>query len=336
MFSRRLLAGLVIVFAGVGLSAPAVAQKKEDKKKKETPPAKKGVTLQWKFEKDKEFYQEMTTKTDQTMTVMNNKVTQTQKQTFVFSWKPLDQPGTDKWKIEQKIVGVAMDIDIGGSKIQYDSKKDNPQNPLAEFFKALEGAAFKVTLNTKTLKVEDIEGRKAFVDKLVGANPQMKPLLEVILSDKALKDMAEPTFAVVPTKPVTVGDSWKRETELDMGPIGKYKNVYTYTYEGPEGKDSKLHRIKVDTSLTYTAPADNTDSRGLPFKIKSASLKSSDATGTIIFNADLGRVESSKMGLKLSGKLQIEIGGQTTTVELNQSQTSTVETKSTNPIPAKS
>ncbi len=342
MFSRRLLAGLLILGAGASLSVPALAQKDKDKEKPKpkevTPPKETGkVTLAWNFgtaaAPAKEFFQTMTTTTEQTMTVMNNKVTQKQKQTFIFSWKPLALVG-DKWTIEQKILGVAMDIDIGGSKIQYDSQKENPNNPLAEFFKALENATFTITLNAKTLKVEGIKGREEFLKKLVTANPQMKPLLDTILSEDALKEMAEPTFAVIPTDAVTPGKSWPKTTTLDMGPIGKYKNVYKYTYKGREGKDEKgtLHRIDVETTLTYTPPADGTDARGLPFKIKSADLKSENATGSVLFDNALGRVQSSKMSLDLRGDLSIEIGGQTTKVTLAQKQTSEVTTSSESPI----
>jgi len=334
MFSRRLLAGLLVLGAVVSLAVPAIAQKGKDKPK-DKPKDTQKVTLAWKFEKGKEFYQKMTTETKQTMKVMGNTVTQTQKQTFYFSWKAIEQIG-DKWTIEQKIIGVAMDIDIGGSKITYDSKKENTNNPLAEFFKALEGATFTLTLNTKNYKVEGIKGREEFLKKLVGANPQMKPLLDTILSEEALKEMAEPTFAVVPADPVIKGKSWDKTTKLDMGPIGKYTNTYKYTYEGRDGKDDKtnpLHKLKVDTTLKYDAPTEGTDSRGLPFKIKSAALTSKNATGSIVFNADRGRVESSKMSIELEGKLQIEIGGQTTTVTLEQTQTSSVETTDANPVP---
>jgi hypothetical protein len=327
--SRRCLIATLVLTVSLGLTSQGQEKGKDKEKDKDKGEKAK---LVWKFEKDKTFYQKMTTETKQTMKVMGNTVTQTQKQTFYFSWKVTGQ-GDDKVTIEQKIIGVAMDIDIGGSKITYDSKKENTNNPLAEFFKALEGATFTVTLNTKTLKVEKIKGREEFLKKLVQANPQMKPLLDTILSEDALKEMAEPTFAVVPTEPVAKGKSWQRKTTLDMGPIGKYVNGYTYTFEGSEGKDDKLYKIKVDTTLTYTAPADGTDSRGLPFKIKSAALKSKNASGSITFNAERGRVEKSLMSLELDGSLQIEIGGQTTTVTLEQKQTSSVETSDVNPVP---
>jgi hypothetical protein len=309
-------------------------KKTEDKKESSKDPTK--VTLAWKFEKGKPFYQTMKTNTTQTMKVMNNDVTQKQEQTFYFSWTP-EKEEDGKWILEQKILGVKMDIDIGGSPIKYDSTSpsaNNTSNPLSEFFKALVGASFKVTLDPKTLKITNIEGRQKFVDNLVAANKQMKPLLDKILSEDALKEMAEPTFAVVTNEPVETGKTWKKETKLDMGPIGTYKNEYTYKYDGKDEKSS-LDKIDVDTKLTYVAPEKTDGIGGLPFKIKSADLTSKNSKGTIWFNRDKGRVEKTDMSLELGGKLQIEIGGQPTQVELSQTQKTEVSTSDSNPVEAK-
>src|SRR5262249_51114933 len=157
-------------------------------------------------------------------------------------------------------------------------------------------------------------------------NPAMKPLLEQILSEKALIEMADPTFAAAPGKDVKIGDkAWTKESKLDMGPIGTYDNTYEYSFAGKDDKNKNLDKITVKTNLKYIPPDDKA-AGGLPFKIKSADLKSSDATGTILFDAAKGRVESSEMSLKLKGNLSIEIGGQTTNVELTQDQKTTVKT----------
>jgi hypothetical protein len=284
--------------------------------------------LEWKFEKDKPFYQEVSTETKQSMTVMGMNITQNQKQTFYFSWTPREQDANKNWVLTQKIEGVKMDIEIGGNKINYDSTtKETPTgNPLADFFKALIGSEFKLTLSPE-LKVIKVEGRDDFVKKLTNANAAMKPLLEQILSEEALKQMADPTFAAVPGKPVKKGDSWKKESKLNMGPIGTYDLTYTYTYEG---KEKELDKIKVDTALKYLPPGDNV--MGLPFRIKEADLKSKDATGTIQFDGAKGRLDSSDMSLKLDGTLSIDIGGQTTKVELSQTQNTKVKTTDTNPV----
>src|SRR5262245_29950929 len=183
MLLRRLFAGLLVLGFLAAVAVPALAQDKDKDKEKDKDKDKKddkGVVLAWKFEKDKTFYQTMTTETKQTMKVMNNDVVQTQKQTFYFKWKPT-KVESDKVTIEQEIIGVVMVIDIGGTKIQYDSTAtQQANNPLGDFFKALVNSKFTVTLDTKNYTVTEMSGRDEFIKKLVGANPGMRQLLETI------------------------------------------------------------------------------------------------------------------------------------------------------------
>jgi len=344
MVIRRVLGGFLTLAVLVCLAAPGAGKddtKKDDTKKADQPqPAADKATLKWKFEKGKPFYQTMTTTTDQSMNVMNNEVKQKQTQTFYFKWTPLDDPKDGKVKIKQEITGVKMDIDIGNQKITYDSNDQNAKNqahPLSEFFKALVGSEFTLTLDTKTMKVEDIEGRDQFVEKLTKANAQMKPLLEQILSKDALKQMADPTFGVIKNgEEVAKNATWDRTSSLNMGPIGTYDNKYTYTYEGKDEKDKKLDKIKVTTTLTYKPPQDNpAGAAALPFKIKSAQLSSKNAGGEVYFNNETGRIDHSDMKVELEGTLNIEIGGQTTEVKLSQTQNSSITTSDKPPFETK-
>lgn len=343
MLQRRWFAAfLVFSLIGTSFAQDKDKDKKDDKKaeaaktddkKTDDKKSDEAVDLKWKFEKDKTFYQEMTTETKQTMKVMGMDITQNQKQTFYFSWTPKEQDKDKNWIVKQKIDGIKMDIDIGGNKVTFDSTKDaGTANPLADFFKALVGSEFTLTISPD-YKVTKIEGRDEFLKKLVSANQQMEPMLKQILSDEALKQMADPAFSVVPNKPVKKGDSWTKESKLNMGPIGSYDTTYKYTDEGQD--DKKLFKIKVDTTLKYTPPPEGAATQ-LPFKIKKADLKSSDATGTILFDNDKGRVVSSDMGLKLDGKLSIDIGGMTTDVDLSQTQKTTLKTTDDNPLLKKS
>jgi hypothetical protein len=345
---RWLFAPLVLV----ALVLPSLGQDKKDAKDtpkdtakdaaKDTPKdkdtakdTKDSGDLKWKFEKGKTFYQEMTTKTEQNMTVMGMKITQNQTQTFYFSWTPKEQDKDGNWIVTQKIEGVKMDIQIGGSPITFDSTKDTTAtNPLSDFFKALVGAEFTLTINSKN-EVTDIKGKDEFLKKLVSANQQMEPLLKQILSDDALKQMADPAFSVVPNKSVKKGDTWEKKSTLNMGPIGSYETTYKYTYEGKDDKDKKLDRIKVDTTLKYTPPA-AAAAGALPFKIVSADLKSKDASGVILFDNEKGRVASSEMKLKLEGTLKIDISGMTSDVTLDQTQNTSVKTTDDNPVKKKS
>lgn len=299
-------------FLALVLALPALAQDK--------------AVIDWKFEKAKPFYQELTTSTTQKMKVMGQDVEQKQDQTFYFSFTPKEEKD-GAWTIAQKIEGVKMSITIAGQSISYDSTSPtSANNPLGEFFKALIGSEFTISLD-KSKKVTKVEGREDFIKKLTAANAQMQPLLKEILNDEALKQMADPTFGFVPGKEVTKGEAWERKNNTNLGPIGGYDSTHKYTYEG---KDNKLEKIKIETTLTYKPPT--TGDSSLPFKIRTADLKTKDAGGTALFDAAKGRLESMKLSQKLEGTIDVEIGGQVSKVELKQEQTTEIKTTDTSPL----
>src|SRR5262249_13969371 len=118
---------------------------------------------------------------------------------------------------------------------------------------------------------------------------------------------------------------------------GRYDNKYTYTYEGQDAK--KLLKIKVDTALTYKEPTEAVAGGGvpggLPFRIKGANLKSTGATGTILFNPHKGRIEKSNMNIDLKGGINIDAGSQSTKVALSQTQKTEAETTDASQLPKK-
>jgi hypothetical protein len=290
------------------------------------------VNLAWKLEKDKPFYQEMTTTATQSMKVMGQDVTQKQTQTFIFGFTPVSVDANGNWTIKQKIEGVKITIDINNNAVSYDSTNAaGANNALSEFFKQLVGAEFTLTVD-KNMKVTKVEGRDEFIKKLGGANAQMEPLLKKILNDDALKQMADPTFGVLPGKEVAKGEKWTRESKMSLGPIGGYNSTFTYTYEGKDEKDANRAKIKVESKLEYVMP---TEAEGLPFKITGANLKAENAGGTIWFDIAKGRIADSDLKMQLNGTLEIEIGGTKTKVDLKQEQSTVVKNSDTNPAAAK-
>jgi hypothetical protein len=261
------------------------------------------------------------------MKVMGQEVKQEQKQTFYIEWTALEPKGDD-WIVSQKIIGVKMNINIGGNNIAYDStEKEAPANPMTDFFKALTQAELKLTIDKNKMTVTKVEGAAELITKLGSTNTQLQPLLQSILSDAALKQMAEPTWGAFPTVSVKKGTSWDKAFNLDLGGIGMYDTKYTYTIDS---LDKTAAKVKVDAKLDYSAPKDK---RNLPFTIKSAKLSGS-GSGTATFDREKGRIETSEISMKLSGELDIDVAGMTTNVQLNQDQNSKVKTSDTNPIPA--
>jgi hypothetical protein len=297
--------------------------KSKEKGQQESTEAKS--EFQWKAF-DKEFYQTLSTFTEQKMKVMGMEVNQKQEQTFFIKWtpKPMDK---GNWVVSQKIVGVKMNIDIGGNNISYDSTAPTqPQNPMTEFFKALLNLDLTFTIS-KDLKVVDISGNEEFIKNLSKTNPQMEPLLKSILSKDALTKMTEPTlFAFPPPSKKT----WTKESVLSLGPIGSYKTDYSFALAGKD-KESGKEKIEVKATMVYTKP---TEKGKLPFVIDEGELIGKDGTGYALFDVVKGRFHKYEMKMKLDGTLKIDIGGMKTTVELSQDQKAWVETSDTNPVEA--
>lgn len=315
---------------------PKVEAKKEEPKKeeakKEAAPAPAGDNeLAWKFTKDVPFFQEMTTKTIQNIKVQGLDVGQNQDQTFYFKFLPQTQAG-DKWIVQQTIEGVKMKIDIAGNPVSYDSTNEaaNPGSTtaLTEYFKALKGTQFTLTI-AKDFTVEKVDGRDEFLKKLVSTNKQLEQLLNKILGEEALKQMADPTYGIVPKEKKKVGEKWDRKVKLTLGPLGSYENTYTFTYKGL--KDD-VADIDVAVSLVYTAPAADASGEALPFKIKEGKIaQDTDPKakngGSIKFNTKTGRIDSSEISVKITGNLKLDIAGTVTDVTLTQEQTTTVKTQ---------
>jgi hypothetical protein len=288
------------------------------------------LRLAWRFEKDKPFYEESRTRTEQTIKVMNSDVNQSQDQTFYCSWTPVSVDKDGNWTLRQKIEGVKMSIDIGGNRIEYDSTREGgAANPLSDFFKQLVGSEFTLALD-KDLKVTRIEGRDAFVKKLATASPQMEPLLNQILTDEALKEMGTLAFGATPGKEVRRGETWSRRSDLDLGPVGRYEQTYEYTYEG---KDEGQGLILITTDLKYRPPAEGTAAEpALPYRIKGAELTAKGAGGLVRFDPVKGRVESADLTVRFGGKLTVKVGDTTTDVELDQTQRTTVKFTDVPPV----
>jgi hypothetical protein len=297
--------------------------KKDETKKQDAPKLEPGkVQLVWKaFEPKSVFYQELTTKTTQDMKVMGQEINQKQNQTFYLKWTAEDKKDGN-YVVTQEIVGLNMDINIGGNKITFDSTEEKqPQNPMTDFFKALLGLKLKLTINPK-MQVEKIEGQEEFVKRLGQTNPQMEPLLKSILSADALKQMAEPTWGALPEGQVGKGQTWeKKNSVLDLGPIGKYTTTFVYTYEGKD--DKGLDKIGIKSDLKYSKPETK---NGLPFTIKEANLSSKEGSGVALFDEKKGRFVETNMKMKLEGELTIEVAGMDTKVGLVQNQDATSKT----------
>jgi len=292
----------------------------------------KPVKLEWKFEKGKTFYQTTTSDVVLTMKFDGREVVEKQKQTFILSWTPTKQEDKN-WVLKMKIEGLHVDLETPGKKVTYDStRNDNESNRVSDFYKALVGSEFTLTLGPE-LKATKIEGREDFIKKLIAANPQMETLVDRLVSDDTLKAIAELVFGAVPNMEVKKGDKWERTQTQSLSGLGASDVKLTYTDDGP-GTGANVEKFAVKAKGTYKPPTEKTF--GTPFKVTGADAEV-DGEGTVEFRKDKGRVVKSEMKLTLKGKLKVntESSDKDTDVDVTRTQTTTVTTSDENPIPKK-
>jgi len=286
-----------------------------------------------KFEVNKSFYQQVSTKVSQKVKVQGGTDMELKhNQTFMFKWTPEKLDGK-KWIVKQTIEGVKLEVDIGGNPVKYDSTVDSPSagnNPgLSEFFKNLVGSSFTITFGENGA-VEKVEGKDEFLKKLGSANPQMENLLKKILSDEALKEMSDPLVGLTPPAEKAVNESWEKKATLPLGPIGSYDRTLKFTYKGKDATQKELDRVDVDVNLAYKTPTADAD--GLLFRIKGGNLGVDDKDkkpGEYLYNPKTGRLDSAKIAVNMKGKLTVSIGTTETEVELAQEQTTEIKTQDT-------
>jgi RNA polymerase sigma factor (sigma-70 family) len=286
------------------------------------------VAFRFRFQKDQPFDQEVTTTTRQVLKVVGNAVRQEQRQTFFFQWNPAGRRPDGSWLLTQKVTGVKMDIDVGGSKVTFDSSQGGEaRSALGDFYRGLVGAEFRVTVAGDG-KVQKVEGRDEFLNKALPVSPALGSVWAQAVTADALRRAAEPSFPALPAGPVRPGDSWVRKSDMDLGLLGKYRATHVYTYEGKEGD---LDRITVEITLKDRALAN--PGAGLPFEVKEGALEHASGTGTILFDRRRGRLATLDLDLRLEGVLTIRVGGDEVRAGVSQTQRTTVKTTDTRPLP---
>jgi hypothetical protein len=318
--STRLAAALVL-----GLAATAAAQDKQ--------------TFATKFEKDKAFYQKVTTKVEQTLKVQGGgaDVPQKHEQTFFFKWTPVSVE-KDKVVAKQTVEGVRFKMDIAGQTIDFDSAEANPSGAagnagLAEFFKSLVGLEFTVTFG-KGGQVEKVDGKEQALQKFAAVNPQIESILRRVLTDEAFKEMTDPAAGLTPAGEQAVGGTWDRKSPLNLGPVGSYDRTFTYTYKGKDAEKKELDRVEVKAAVAYKPTAEAGE--GLPFKVKAGTFQTKEMKqGVILYSPKAGRVESARIHMVLTGELELTVASSDIKVALYQDQQTEVDTADASLLPVK-
>jgi len=274
----------------------------------------------------KPFFQQVTTDVEQIVKVTGgSELKLKHSQIFFFRWEGMKVENT-KTTAKLTIRGIKLKVDVANNPVNYDSTADQPNanNPgLNDFLKNLVGADLTVVFN-EAMAVEKVEGQEELLKRLGAANQSVEQLLKKILTADSLKEMCDPLAGLTPDTPKGVGETWTKSTPIKLGPIGDYDRTLSFVYKGKDPEQKELERVEVTPKLAYKPPSDAAD--GLLFRIKSGELNTvNPKPGYFLYDAKTGLLIKSELVVTMTGTLNVAIGNTETTVMLNQTQTTTVQ-----------
>ncbi len=201
-----------------------------------------------------------------------------------------------------------------GIGMEYDSASGKPPEGLAKLtapvFEAMVKQPFTMKMDPQG-KVSDMklpQGLMESINKVSGAQ------IGNMFSEEGLKQMTGGQgMAALPEKPVSVGDTWTQQADMDMAMLGKIAVKYTYKYDGTEKRDGQVFEKIANTLEMDISPQKD---KPQPFQIKMTDQK---MKGTTYFDNEAGRLVENKTGGTM--KMTISVGGQQIEQEIDMSQT---------------
>ena len=214
-------------------------------------------------------------------------------------------------RLKQKYDRVVLSIK-GPIEMEYDSKNDKePDGPLgamAGIFKAMTDSEIKMTMTNRG-DVSDIKMPDKLIEEMKKQSSGNADMFSGMFSEDAIKNMITQSSIILPKEsPVIDKTTWDRNMDLKMGTIGTMKNTTKYTYAGKSDKYDKIN-MKMDMKLE----AD-------PNATMQISMKTKDATGTVLFDNEKGRIQ--EMSSTVVSEMKIEPIG-----TMNVTQTMTMKVK---------
>lgn len=260
--------------------------------------------FEWKFRDDDRFQMETNTELRQTLRVTNQEeLKQEQKYTLLCTYT-VKQKDSENCVLEQRIDSVKVMTPAGAAP--------------GKFYQQLEGCTLRLTLN-KNNQLTRLEGYEELLKKVAGDDPNVRRVVQAMLSEETIRRSIEESFAFLPAEEIAPGQSWERKFTTSLGPLGTLTLTNVYTFEKTENEGGRLLcRISIKPAIAYAPP--KSDTTGLPFQIPGGDLKATEASGTLWWDASEGKLARSELKLHLVGQMQIKAKDQEAKLDLDSEQ----------------
>jgi hypothetical protein len=190
------------------------------------------------------------------------------------------------------------------------------QAQLDEMLGKIKGSTFVLTLNPQR-EVVEFDGDPGTWKVFTGANPLggTSFMLWSFLDKAGWKELAELSF-FRPREPVRKSDRWARPISHSWGPLGQWQGQVGYVHLGRQaGKE----RYEYALDMVYRPPPAGAGA-ALPFQISRSDFRVQTAAGSILFDAERGRVSAAEERFHVRGQLAVTALGVDAVVDMDEAQ----------------
>ena len=189
-------------------------------------------------------------------------------------------------EVEMEFLSARMGMDMAGkSMVNYDSAKKSATDaadPVAGVFGKVVGSKIKYFLNASN-DVDRVEGVEEMLNRMSAGGPaDTVASLKTMFSEGYFKQLMS-SSRFMPSKPVSLGDTWPVQLEFPMETLGTLVLDFTITFQSWEMHGQRnCARLEFDGSVK-SKPGANPGAAGMILAIQNGTT-----SGTSWFDPELG------------------------------------------------
>ena len=190
-------------------------------------------------------------------------------------------------------------IGPAGNQLYDSDTGDIPSDPAILGAAAMVGQSYSMVVGPDGT-VKSVQGIEELVEAMrTSFPPEVAPMLDEMFSADILIEIAQQGMQILPTDPISPGDSWQTSFTMPNPLLGEVTNNLTFVLDQVEEREGKTVALLSSTGEIVADAPDGLE--GLPMEMD----VDAEMTGSLIFELDRGLVLSSittnKMTMTMSG-----------------------------------
>jgi hypothetical protein len=258
-------------------------------------------------------------KTEQVLTIADNNIETKANSFIVTSHIYGDRAADGSITMTEKHDVMQTTLQLPGIEFQFDSANPDKEPSIPQLKPIADALRTSFTTPVTTILDKDNKVREVSVPEAARAN--LDPMFKGLFEPEKMKKASIQAHGVLPDKPVSAGDTWERNIDVNLDSSQTLSFVIRFTYTGPVEQNGKtLQRItSKPTAVTYSMAADSPS----PLKVTQSDLKVTDSESEMLFDPALGTVVKDHSRTRIEGPMTFSIGGQELAGKVNLQITKT-------------